>query len=341
MGQDHDAPEEVVREDRHEPSRVQPEEPIHAPPPKNKGRWVPVGIAVAIVGIGFFAMSQMGDDEGGGFVPQDDAFGGLTNNHDAAQEVAAESGDPSFARRNVALFDSPSDGAGEIGALSRGDYVEVVSVDGAPDWARIAGRQAYVQRSALAQDNLPSLDSSTADDYFTLEPATVHSAPDYGSAVTDTIPVSTLTTVSGTVGGDFAEVPLDDGGVGYVPWIHFGGVGGEGRRAELRVVNRCNVTKNIAFSLVVNGQRMNGNGAWTFAPGHDNAIAFSDRRDAIIVNGSELYYADIGDNWHRGPERPVRGVGVDQVRVGDDLREMSRVVPQIDSSGNYRISFCD
>ncbi len=244
-----------------------------------------------------------------------------------------------YTRRSLQVHAQPFDSAPTLRPLGRGEEVFGV-YDTTARWIRLtAGSGGFVPSSALQDNPPPPLDGTTADDYFALEPAPILSAPTYGSPELGTLAAGTKVSVFGSVNNEFAEYALDDGSIGYVRWDAFGGIGGKGRRGWLEISNRCDVYKNLAFSLMIDGERVNRDVFWTFSPGMTDSISF-DGEARIEVDGAELYYRDLGEDFHLEPQTRVIGLGIDQVLVNGVRKEMKRLVPVATDAGAYRITFC-
>lgn len=312
----------------------QPNDPAPARQP-DSGFWTPKALGLAAVaGIGLLLLMSGQDDRA------------VTAPDPAIEQAAAAAAAPAevrgsrfFTRRSVLVYASPLESAPTLRVLGRGD--EVLGVfDSTASWVRLTERSGgFVPSNALQDNPPPPLDGTTADDYFALESAPILSAPTYGSPEVGSLATGSKISVFGTVNDEFAEYALDDGSIGYVRWDVFGGVGGKGRRGWLEISNRCDVFKNLAISLVIDGERVNGDVFWTFPPGKTDSISF-DGETRIEVDSAELYYRDLGENFHLEPETQVVGHGLDQVVVNGQRKDMKRLVPVATEEGAYRVTFC-
>lgn len=303
------------------------------PVPVNQGFWNPVTIGIAVV-LAFAVLFWISRGSDTSTTPPDPS-----TEQAASVAPVEEQGTRFYTRLALQIYSSPFEGAPSVGNLGRGQEIYGV-YDKTAGWVRLTGgASGYVPSSALQESAPPPLDGTTADDYFALESTQILSAPTYGSPEFGTLATGTKVVVLGTVNKEFAEFARDDGSIGYVRWDVFGGVGGKGRRAWLEVSNRCDTYKNLAFSLVIDGQRINYDEYWPFEPGLTKPISYQNG-PRIEVDSAELYYRDLGDDFHLEPFVTLVGVGVDQVRVNGELKEMKRLVPVATDYGSYLITFC-
>lgn len=256
----------------------------------------------------------------------------------AAEEAAVTGSDRYYTYLATPVRMQPSDDSPELRSLARGQEISGMAAS-VPGWIQVDGG-GYVRADMVQGSPPPSLDASTADDYFTVEKTAIHAGPGYDTAEIGSLDSQEKIAVLGTVNGDFAEVDRDGSAVGYVPWASFGGVGGSGRRAGLKFRNNCSVTKNVALSLVIDGQRVNGSGYWTLYPGWDDYITYDDKPGPVYVDSTDNYWLDLGDEFHGKATDEVRGNGKDQVFVNGDLKEMQRIVVQAESDGSYVALLC-
>lgn len=317
------------------------EEPVvHEPaisPVKDKPWLVP---AIIIGGITFVGVIFGMDDEGSTgpayeSAPEDTAAASAEVDQSATYYVASP--------LNVRSQPSPS---GFFRAeLGRNTPVTGVRASANSDWLEITqGPYAggFVSAKYLVAEPRPTLSTSTADDYFTVKASSVYAEPTTSSYKLSDLPFATKVTVAGSISEEFAEVIIGDLSrpVGYVPWDAFGGEGGSGERRWLSIRNLCRDFKNIALSLVVDGERKNYDTYLTYAPNTSEALTYRNG-SRVYVNDTELYWADLGPDFHRQSRRQVRGRGVDQTVVNGQVREMKRIVPRAGDDGEYIISFCD
>jgi hypothetical protein len=323
--------QEQVASDQDEDQPEQAYNPVT--PSVSEGFWTPKTIGIAVIAV--FAILVWASRSTSNSGPPADP----STEQAASAAPAEEQGSRFYTRRTMQISASPHDGAPSAGKLGRGQEVFGV-YDSTAGWVRLTGGSSgYVPASALQDSAPPPLDGTAADDYFALEPAPILSAPTYGSTELGTLAAGAKVSVFGTVNNEFAEYAMDDGSIGYVRWDVFGGVGGKGRRAWLEVSNRCDTYKNLSFSLVVDGERINYSTYWSFPPGMTDSINF-ENGPRIEVDSAELYYRDLGEGFHLEPFVTVVGVGVDQVRVNGELKEMKRLVPVATDEGAYRVTFC-
>lgn len=243
-----------------------------------------------------------------------------------------------WAPRDLPIRASRSDAALESGQLARGD--QVLTTPPADGWVQLANG-GFVRVDDLLTTAPPQIDRSTGNDYFTVEPVDVLDAPNTGASSIMLIDKMERVKVIGTVNSAFAEILTDTGKVGYVNWESFGGIGGKGRSAWIAVNNRCNTTKNVAFSLTVNGVRTAHVGYWTFAPGFNSALEYSKSSgQRIYVDSVFNFFADLGDDFHFQGNHTVVQEGDDKVRVNGKLVEMKRMVAELTPDDAYQITFC-
>lgn len=324
--------DEFEVEDSEELQPVDPESEIERPKP-SVGFWTPQKVAVG-VGAALFLYWW-----GGGEAERPTATSTPVAQSSSVAPLPAVQSIRFFARRNLPILAGPMAGGAVLGTLSRGDEVQGV-FEGTGSWVRLtSGTGGYVPSDALQESAPPALDRSTAEEYFALESAPIFSAPSDGSTEVGTLRAGSKIRIAGTVNGEFAEFVRHDKSIGYVRWNVFGGVGGKGRRAWLEISNRCSTVKNLALSLVIDGQRLNGNTFWSFAPGKTDSINF-EGEVRIEVDSVDLYYRDLGDTFDIDPEGRLVGQGIDQVYVKGELKEMKRLVPVATEDGAYRVTFC-
>lgn len=336
-GANPNAPDERLQEGN---APTSDEQVVHQPPlePSTNKPWlVP---AIIIGGITFFGVIFNLDD--------DEAAGSATEAPPAETAAAAAE----IHRSSTYYVASPLNvrslpsGSGTLrGELARNTSISGVRASANSGWLKITdGPYAggYVSAKYLVSEPRPTLTTSTADDYFTVKATSVFAEPLESSYKLVDLPFAFKVTVVGSVRNGFAEVIIGDldRPVGYVPWDAFGGEGGSGDRRWLSIRNLCGEYKNIALSLVVDGVRRNYNTYLTYAPNTEEELTYRNGT-RIYVNDTELYWADLGADFHRQSRRQVRGRGVDQTVVNGEIREMKRIVPRAGDQGEYIISFCD
>lgn len=243
-----------------------------------------------------------------------------------------------FAPKNVSIYASARNSSVTTGTLTRGQ--QVAARDAGQGWLELANG-GFVRRADLSSTQPPELDGSTFEEYRTIEPTPILAQPKSDAQQIDFLDTFALVEILGTVNGGFGELITANGRVGYVDWEALGGEGGKGRTAYMTVNNRCSTTKNIAFSFVINGRRVNGTGFWSLRPGFNGPIEYGDKPgQKIYVNSVYNYYADLGDDMNQQRNSNVYGVGDDQVSVDGRTIPMVRAAPELTPDGGYQVTFC-
>jgi hypothetical protein len=319
-----------VEEEAFEPVAETREPPAPMPPASSGGSKAPIfiGGGLLLVAVFGFMLANNGGNSG--------------SSADSADMPMAEDSKYSerfWAPRELLVRASKSTSATVSGRLSRGDQVFATPAVGG--WVELS-TGGFIRADELLTAPPPELDRSTADDYFTVEAVDALDAPNTGGETAAYIEKMKKVSVLGTVNRDYAELVTESGKVAYLPWQSLGGVGGKGRSAWIVIENRCSTTKNIAFSLVVDGRRSDITGYWTFAPGFYGPLEYKNAPgQRIYVNSVYNYFADLGDNFFTLDANAVRQVGDDKVNVNGQSVEMKRLVPEYTSDGAYQVTFCN
>lgn len=307
-------PIELVPEPEPEPNPAPPSPPPPEPPPPGNPWKIPGLIAIVVVVSMFLAF--MFD---------------LSRSNDSRF----------YAKSNITVRSGASASSIELGQLTRNDDVAGVVSEDNPNWIRIVEGQytgGFVSRKYVSEERRDPLRSDLFDEYITVNASFVYPRPNTNSASVETLPKFSRVYVTGSYTNDFAEVVRNDLSepIGYVPWAAFGGENAQSRGRPLRVRNRCRTTRNIAFSVEVDGVRKNGD-YWVLRGGHDNYISLKPGAP-MNVTSSHIFYEDLGSSFHTKRSRAVSASGKDHVNVNGQRRKMTLVAPDMNYN-EYIVTF--
>ena len=239
--------------------------PPPPPPEKEPGsRLVPLLAGVGVIVILSIAIAMNGSS-GGGVIEEP-----IVGDTAAVAEEPACQALSYYAVREANVRKSPIGTAEVATRLARAEMVSGCLVPDASgsdkQWLSVEGGPhagGYVSQVNLALLAPPVPDREIAGTFFTITSSSVLTKPapeaDRLAFITPGQSFEVLASV-----GDYAEVGLKQGGVGYVEWSAFGGIGGEGEPRQLYVVNRCNDPIRFALPYDTSGNWLVNAPVWDY-----------------------------------------------------------------------------
>jgi serine/threonine protein kinase len=280
-----------------------------------------------------------------------------------AEDLAAEMVEPDktddpatwqtlYAVREVGVRPKPEvSSSSPLALLARGASLKGAIVPGIKDptkpWLLIQEgphKGKYISAINLAKNPPPAIDASTAAEMTMVGDSQVRSAP-YASAsvlpdeaghVTSGTPIK----VTGTVNGDWAEITLKGGGVGYLPWNNISGE--EPGTAEaaagrpLWVRNECQAKTEIALYYSAGG-KWQDNGGQIFSFSHTGSESpFTVNGQHIAIDSPRVLYGLVSLD---GIQQNTDG-GTEPVVYGGTPYAMEVAVLTNRTDGGYTLNLC-
>jgi hypothetical protein len=231
------------------------------------------------------------------------------------------------------------------GSIARGEEVQgyyVPSiVDPSINWFRItsgehAGKFTYGPN--LVENEMPAIETFYAGKYRILADTVQLAQPSDTSPQkgSKTVSIGSELEVMGTVNGKYAEIYNGAGDIGYIDWRYFGGPGGKGERATIRIVNDCNSSKSFYFAW----KRIAGD--WLLVDRYisaNSSYELRSREGEALTNTSELYYSI--SRRQRPPFNTISysGAGEYTYRGDNKSYKLAKALPRLTPQGVYEVTF--
>jgi hypothetical protein len=228
--------------------------------------------------------------------------------------------------------------------IERGAEVSGVIVPGSVDatqrWMKLrSGRYEgrYIWAANLAETAPPALDTGFAGTKMAFMAGTIRTAPASDAAEINepTFPIGRSFLIAGKVNGDWAELLLKHGGVGYVEAAVFEppAAANVGTTHSILVANEC-LTSSFTFALYYQdafGWHNNNGALWIFQPGVSLYPTFNDNH--LITTNPTIYYAITAVNG-----RAQNFTGSNSVQYGTTMLSMRQAVVTYMDNGDYKIT---
>lgn len=241
---------------------------------------------------------------------------------------------------------SPSVDSADVGRIERGSSVSGTLT--APDsrgrqWLRLdAGPYAgnYISSANFMAVEPPPIDTATAGEYRLIEASDIFAGPsDSAPRVSGTVssyPQAHKFEAFGGVNG-FAEVGLEDGGVGYIPWTKTNTSHLDYPARRVFVRNRCRDVKYVVFTYRENGSWQTSTPLWTLPAGASGDLQMNGR--TIYVDTPEMYYHDFGSSNPNSGGKRFYVVDKKNININGQTDLMTTVIPEV-YPDNYQLIFC-
>lgn len=134
-----------------------------------------------------------------------------------------------YASRDLEVKDAASSAGVVVGHLRRGDRINGKWTDSRPvhaRWLRVSwpgAKRAFIWGHAVSLKPRPELAQASQSFQTAALSSLVYAEPDRASPVIDNLVSGEAAVVDGALGGDWIELTLANGGVGYVPAATFAG----------------------------------------------------------------------------------------------------------------------
>lgn len=320
-----------------------PPPPPPTPPPspeKEPGnRLVPLLAGVGVVAILGIAIAMNGGS-GSGAIEEP-----------AAEDAMAVAEEPAcqaisyFALRKANVRLAPAGTAEVAGSLARAEMVSgcLVPDAGGSDkqWLAVdSGPHAggYVSQVNLALGAPPVPDREIAGTFYTITPSSVLAQP---SPQADTLDFNThghSYEVLASV-GEYAEVGLKDGGVGYVEWSAFGGIGGEGYARQLYVVNSCSAPITFALPYDRSGNWLVDAPVWDYSGGQQSypSIGGTLPANRIWLRNTQIFFYQFEGRF--ASSSSLRALSADTAYVDGTPVKLRRAVLVLNANDDLVLTF--
>ena len=282
----------------------------------------------------------------------------------AASDAAANIDDPStwqtmYGVNPLNIRISPSGTSRLITTLPRATELTGVIVPGGNDkatnWFLIKqGPQTgrYVSAVNLSSTAPPEIDATSAGDYYVIDDADpLMTAAEGSSTIDDSkqkFHAGQKVKTNGTI-GSYAEVGLNQGGVGYLPVSNLSttkplpldgtGEGGDEAQATIAITNRCQSRLKIGIYYHADGQwHDNGNMTWIWRPettSHPSVTSSDEQR--IRTDRGEIYiviFERDGTSYYNGES------GDSRITYGGRSVQANEYNADRNSEGSYQVSVC-
>ena len=282
----------------------------------------------------------------------------------AASDAAANQDDPAtwqtmYGANPLNVRIAPSGSSRLIATLPRSTELTGVIVPGGNDattnWFLIKrGPQTgrYVSAVNLSSNAPPDIDAQSAGDYYVISDAAPLTSPADDSATIDDAKqkfhAGQKVKTNGTI-GTWAEVGLNQGGVGYLPTSNLSitkpapleGIGESEDLAQttISITNRCQSQLKIGIYYHSDNQwHDNGNMTWIWGPGstsHPSITSSDDQR--IRADRNDIYvivFERDGTSYYNGES------GDSHITYGGRSVSATEYSADTNSEGSYQISIC-
>ncbi len=309
---EHDAPEGVA-------------EPVRGVSPF----LVALCIAVVCGGIVWLAIAIRSANDGEAVVYEEPEPESVIRYVSAKANLRAEATSTSRARDSIAR-----------GEEVQGYYVPSI-VDPSINWFRITSGEhvgKFTYGPNLVENEMPAIETFYAGKYTILADTVQLAQPSDTSPQkgSKTVSIGNELEVMGTVNGKYAEIYNGAGDIGYIDWRYFGGPGGKGERATIRIVNDCNSSKSFYFAW----KRIAGD--WLLVDHYisaNSSYELHSREGEALTNTSELYYI-----VHRSPhpdfDTVIYNGEANYSYQGDNKSyKLVKALPRLTPQGVYEVTF--